>query len=94
MLVDSPVGATHASPLPKTSPLPTRPRGPQRSATKRINERRGPPVASVWQRNYYEHIIRDEGELERIRQYILDNPACWAEDRGNPEVVTITHWRR
>jgi len=35
----------------------------------------------VWQRNYYEHIIRDEADLARIRRYITNNPARWAEDR-------------
>lgn len=34
----------------------------------------------IWQRNYYEHIIRDQAELDRIRQYILDNPRCWKTD--------------
>jgi REP element-mobilizing transposase RayT len=41
----------------------------------------------VWQRNYYEHIIRNEESLNRIRQYILDNPAKWAMDRNNPMTV-------
>lgn len=38
----------------------------------------------LWQRNYYEHIIRNEDALQRIRHYIADNPACWAEDPENP----------
>ena len=38
----------------------------------------------LWQRNYYEHIIRDEDSLNRIRQYIVDNSARWAFDRENP----------
>jgi hypothetical protein len=38
----------------------------------------------LWQRNYYEHIIRDEESLNGIRQYIVDNPARWAFDRENP----------
>lgn len=38
------------------------------------------PGQPHWQRNYYEHIIRDETDLQRIRQYILENPLCWAED--------------
>ncbi|HDL16306.1 MAG TPA: transposase [Rhizobiales bacterium] len=38
----------------------------------------------LWQRNYYEHVIRGEVSLNRIRQYILDNPAQWAFDRENP----------
>ena len=41
----------------------------------------------LWQRNYYEHVIRDEDDLNRIRQYILDNPACWAEDENNPDFI-------
>jgi len=38
----------------------------------------------LWQRNYYEHIIRSEESLEAIRAYIADNPAKWAYDRQNP----------
>lgn len=37
-----------------------------------------------WQRNYYEHVIRNDDELNRIRQYIRDNPLKWAEDPYNP----------
>ncbi len=40
-----------------------------------------------WQRNYYERIIRDDVELNRIRQYIVDNPRMWAEDPNNPDTV-------
>ncbi len=39
----------------------------------------------LWQRNYYEHIIREEPSLNRIRQYIVDNPARWAVDPENPQ---------
>lgn len=35
----------------------------------------------LWQRNYYEHIIRDEPELNRIRQYITENPLKWQDDK-------------
>ncbi len=42
----------------------------------------------LWQRNYYEHIIRNDDSLNRIRQYILDNPARWAFDRENPLATT------
>ena len=34
----------------------------------------------VWQRNYHEHVVRDEADLNRIRQYIENNPAQWTED--------------
>jgi len=49
-------------------------------STKRVNELRGEPGLMLWQRNYYEHIIRSERALNRIRQYIIDNPARWHDD--------------
>jgi REP element-mobilizing transposase RayT len=53
-------------------------------STKSINQRRGTPGAAVWQRNYYEHVIRSDNSLNRIREYILDNPGQWNFDRENP----------
>lgn len=50
----------------------------------RINKQRGTPGLPIWQRNYYEHIIRNEESLNRIRQYIADNPLRWALDQENP----------
>lgn len=41
----------------------------------------------LWQRNYYEHVIRNENELNRIREYILYNPLQWQFDRENPEYI-------
>jgi len=38
----------------------------------------------LWQRNYYEHIIRNKNELNRIREYIIINPLKWEFDRENP----------
>ena len=49
-----------------------------------INALRNTPGAPVWQRNYYEHIIRGDADLLRVREYIRDNPAKWAEDSENP----------
>ena len=43
----------------------------------------------LWQRNYYEHIIRDETDLNGVRHYIIDNPAKWEEDRENPQNITM-----
>ena len=40
--------------------------------------------AKIWQRNYYEHIIRDRKELTAIRNYIKSNPANWTKDEENP----------
>ena len=37
----------------------------------------------IWQRNYWEHIIRNENESERIAQYIMDNPVKWEQDKLN-----------
>jgi putative transposase len=48
---------------------------------KRINELRKMPRTPVWQRNYYDRIIRDEQSLLRIRQYIRNNPANWVVDQ-------------
>lgn len=58
-------------------------RGFKAFSAKEINILRG-TAGPVWQRNYYEHIIRDERSLQAIRQYIIDNPARWAEDAENP----------
>ena len=38
----------------------------------------------LWQRNYYEQIIRDDLTLDRVREYIANNPLDWALDRENP----------
>jgi hypothetical protein len=46
--------------------------------TENINAR-----GKFWQNNYYEHVIRNDDEMSRIRQYIVDNPVQWALDREN-----------
>ncbi|MGH7843599.1 MAG: transposase [Candidatus Binatia bacterium] len=43
----------------------------------------------LWQRNYYEHVVRNDDSLNRIRQYIVDNPARWAFDRENPAATAL-----
>ena len=53
-------------------------------SAKRINESRGTPEGGVWQRDYFEHVIRDEEELRRIREYIAQNPLSWEIDEENP----------
>jgi len=56
--------------------------------TRGVKKSGWPPFPGrFWQRNYYEHIIRNDESLNRIRQYILDNPARWAFDRENPAVT-------
>jgi REP element-mobilizing transposase RayT len=90
-------GATGRSPLQTTPP-----RGPSKRSlgafiagfksitTKRINEIRQSPGTPVWQHNYYEHVIRNEKELDRVRQYIVENPGKWALDPENPAAETTT----
>ena len=52
--------------------------------TKRINVLRDLSGIPVWQRNYYDCIIRDEREMDRIHRYIESNPSMWADDDENP----------
>lgn len=52
-------------------------------SAKHINQLRQTPGAPVWQRNYYDHIVRNDRELNAIRRYIRDNPAKWTLDRDN-----------
>jgi len=40
---------------------------------------------SLWQRGYYDHVVRDEDDLARVREYIATNPVRWALDPENPE---------
>jgi len=54
------------------------------AATRLINQQGTGMAGSIWHRNYYEHIIRSEAELIRIRNYIVNNPAKWQLDRFNP----------
>jgi REP element-mobilizing transposase RayT len=53
--------------------------------TRDINCLRGAQGQLLWQRNYYEHIIRNEFSLQEIREYIANNPAQWANDHENPD---------
>ncbi|MDA8431275.1 MAG: hypothetical protein M0T70_18635 [Geobacteraceae bacterium] len=59
-------------------------------STRKINKMRNNPGCPVWQRNYYEHVIRNEDDLANIRQYITNNPLKWDLDENNPaNAVTI-----
>ena len=51
-----------------------------------VNEHDWPPFPGrLWQRNYYERIVRNDNELAAIREYIAYNPMKWAEDKENPD---------
>ncbi len=54
------------------------------AVTREINRLRNVRGISVWQSNYYEHIIRDDEGFYRIRAYIEANPLRWSLDRENP----------
>ena len=88
-ILNQPVGATRRV-------APTKiPHGPQAGSigaviaqyksivTKRINEHRNTSGVSVWQRNYWEHVIRNERALDAVRRYITENPRRWDLDRYN-----------
>jgi hypothetical protein len=80
-------------------PLPAQHAGPQSGSlgamigqfksrsTKRIWAIHSAGRSVIWQRNYYEHIIRSEAELAEIRRYILNNPLMWEMDQENPDRV-------
>ena len=95
IVIINPVGANCCSPLPLMS-IQTRPSMKPRSlssimagfksaVTKQINIIRNAPGTPVWQRNYYEHIIRNENALNNIRQYIVNNPLSWHIDQLHPD---------
>lgn len=49
-------------------------------STKHVNEWRETPGAALWQRDFYEHVIRNDEDVQRIREYITANPARWRQD--------------
>ena len=86
------VGARHVSPLQKPT-YPPRGFKPGSvgaivaSFKSAVSHRAGGELDSgnIWQRNYYEHIIRDNVDYNRIAGYILDNPLNWDQDEENPQ---------
>jgi putative transposase len=84
---DAASGGAGLKPAPtKSHPVSEIVRGFKTFSARRINEHRGTRGAAVWQRNYYEHVIRNEASLSRIRQYVANNPASWPDDPENPAV--------
>lgn len=53
------------------------------------NARKTYPTINLWQPLFYDRIIRNEQELQRIRKYIIDNPLQWEEDRNNLQNLTM-----
>ena len=92
---DNNVGANGRSPLqqiqssrPKISMKPksisSLIAGFKSATTKKINIIRNTPQNPVWQRNYYDHIIRNDESLARIREYVQNNPLSWENDQLHP----------
>jgi len=85
------VGADAVRPAPPAKRLGPRPRslstlisGFKAATTRRINALHGTVGVLVWQRNYFDRIVRNEQECEAIREYIIHNPRRWELDRENP----------
>ena len=106
-IVDDPVIVVGATVGAGSEPAPTEPDPTHRAhglpeivrqfktfSARRINQWRNTPGTAVWQRNYYEHIIRNEASLNRIREYILTNPLRWAVDRENPAATSSDDFDR
>ena len=66
---------------PTSNTIPTIVRGYKSTVTKQINNIRKTPGQSVWQRSYYEHVIRNEKSYNRIIEYIRYNPEKWLKDK-------------
>jgi len=96
IIIDNAVGAHRNVPLPPKSPtieqfgkstpnsIPTIVKLFKSTVTKQINILRKTPTQPVWQRDYFEHIIRNDKELFNIRQYIINNPLKWELDNEHP----------
>jgi REP element-mobilizing transposase RayT len=92
-IVDKPVGTKNFS------LLQSKPRGTSKTPGSVIRGfkigvtkwlRQNTEFYHIWQRNYYEYIIRNDKELNRIRQYIANNPMKWEVDRENPDIRSDT----
>jgi REP element-mobilizing transposase RayT len=77
-------------PIPMSKPLGDIVGAFKTASTRRVNVAAGTIGQRFWQRNFYERVIRNAEELERIRRYIRENPARWAEDEENPQNMQST----
>ncbi len=72
---------------PVNRSVPTIMRTFKAAVTRRINGETDAFISNLWQRNYHEHVIRDDDEFNKICEYIIANPKRWAEDRENPHAL-------
>ena len=83
----APTGETERFSQPVSGSLPTVIRTFKAAVTKHVRRMTRISDFRVWQRGYYERVIRDERELELAREYIANNPLGWEEDAENPDVI-------
>jgi putative transposase len=86
-------GGSRTAPTRSALPIARKPLGRLVGAfktvsTRRINALRERPGSRFWQRNYYEHVIDGDDEMNRIRDYIANNPYSWETDQDNPLYIT------
>jgi len=74
-------GGSRTAPTGKRKPIGRLVGAFKTVSTKHSNEMHQTPGVKLWQRNYWEHIVRDELELNRIREYIVNNPLQWEMDK-------------
>jgi REP element-mobilizing transposase RayT len=89
IFIDKPVEIIHELSLPKERRKMLLPKVIgyfKMNSAKLINQLQATQGQSVWQKNYYEHIIRDEVSLTKIREYIVNNPLKWHQDIENQQV--------
>ncbi len=91
ILDDALVGAGLRPAPTKRCPLSEIVRAFKSFSARRINEIRNTPGQPVWQRNYFDHIIRDSKSLDRIREYVRTNPQRWSFDKENPSATVRDH---
>ncbi|MBN2290581.1 MAG: transposase [Candidatus Glassbacteria bacterium] len=78
-------GRSRTAPTGKRKPLGRLIGAFKTISTKRINQMRGTPGMAIWQRSYYERVVRRTDRMDRIRKYIINNPARWVRDHGHAE---------
>lgn len=79
----------------KGNSIPDIIRGFKTFSSRRINEIRKKSGIPVWQRNYWEHVIRNQDSFNRIHDYIMANPMRWHLDKENPDhygIDDFDHW--
>ncbi len=88
IITNNPVGDGHARPVNRINNLSVVIGSYKSAVSKQINQLN--KVSFKWQRYFYDHIIRTEKSLNKIREYIVNNPAKWADDENNIKNYKLT----